>query len=282
MKKTPDPADRAVQQPGAAKAAPEAARRRSPGLRLFLIAMGSLLCAGFFALGTWQMQRLQWKLALIERVEERVHAAPVAAPAMGDWPRISAATDEYRHVRLNGVYLPGLTARVQASTVRGRGYWLLTPLCQDDGGIVLVNRGFVTEASQRGAPALAPRASASACAEARAQGQGASVSGLLRISEPKGGFLRQNDAGADRWYSRDVAAIAAARQLSPVAPYFVDADAVAGAPGDAPVGGLTVVSFQNNHLVYALTWYALALMVAGSCYWVVRDARAPRKHSGGA
>ncbi|NVE00110.1 SURF1 family protein [Massilia sp. BJB1822] len=282
MKKTPDPADRAVQQPGAAKAAPEAARRRSPGLRLFLIAMGSLLCAGFFALGTWQMQRLQWKLALIERVEERVHAAPVPAPAMGDWPRISAATDEYRHVRLNGVYLPGLTARVQASTVQGRGYWLLTPLCQDDGSIVLVNRGFVTEASQRGAPTVAPRATASACAEARAQGQGASVSGLLRISEPKGGFLRQNDAAADRWYSRDVAAIAAARQLSPVAPYFVDADAVAGAPSDAPVGGLTVVSFQNNHLVYALTWYALALMVAGSCYWVVRDARAPRKHSGDA
>jgi hypothetical protein len=70
------------------------------------------------------------------------------------------------------------------------------------------------------------------------------------------------------------------RGLSGVAPYFVDADkpsaeANAAVAPDAqkPVGGLTVIAFHNSHLVYALTWYALALMSLGAGYWVIRDER---------
>jgi cytochrome oxidase assembly protein ShyY1 len=40
--------------------------------------------------------------------------------------------------------------------------------------------------------------------------------------EPDGGFLRKNDAAADRWYSRDVAAIGKTMGLIDPAPYFVD------------------------------------------------------------
>jgi surfeit locus 1 family protein len=266
MQQPPGPADH------------DAPRRRSAGLRFFVLAIGSLLCAGFFALGTWQVQRLQWKLALIERVQQRVHAAPVAAPAPGDWPRVSAESDEYRHVRVSGVYLFDLTARVQASTVLGSGYWLMTPMCRDDGSIVVVNRGFVAGGGQGDGQAGRSSAAAASCAAARARGEATTVTGLLRISEPNGGFLRHNEPAANRWYSRDVQAIAASRQLSPVAPYFVDADATPSASADAPVGGLTVVSFHNNHLVYAVTWYALALMVAGACYWLVRYERKLRKN----
>ncbi len=73
--------------------------------------------------------------------------------------------------------------------------------------------------------------------------------------------MHANDAGADRWYSRDVGAIAAARGLATTAPYFLDADATP-IPGGFPVGGLTVLDLPNNHLVYALTWFALALLLA--------------------
>jgi surfeit locus 1 family protein len=159
---------------------------------------------------------------------------------------------------------------VQAVSELGAGYWLLTPLCTADGSIVLVNRGFIPAADNRGGRYPARRASGNPCAGL--SGAPHVLTGLLRIAEPGGGFLRENDPSRNRWFSRDVAAIAAARGLSGVAPFFVDA-ARAQDPADAPehpVGGLTVISFQNNHLVYAITWYALALMVAGAWWYVAR------------
>jgi surfeit locus 1 family protein len=243
----------------------EAPRQRSTLLRLALLALALFACAGFVALGSWQVQRLHWKLALIERVEARVHAAPVPAPGPQDWARVSAAADEYRRVKVGGALLTGLSAKVQASTELGGGYWLVTPLRAADGAVFMINLGFIpADAARKPAP---PQPAGPF-----------EVTGLLRISEPGGGFLRDNDPAADRWYSRDVAAIAAARGLRGVAPYFIDADAASAARlaaggGAAPVGGLTVISFHNSHLVYALTWYGLALMMAGACYWVVRDER---------
>lgn len=237
---------------------------RSLAVRLTLAFVALILFSGFIALGTWQLYRLQWKLALIERVEQRVHAAPVTAPGQDRWSQVTAASDEYRHVRVTGTYLSQFSAKVQAATELGSGYWLLTPLRTEDGSIVFVNRGFI-------APGTDIRQTDSLPNDAVV-----SVTGLLRISEPGGAFLRHNDPAENRWYSRDVQALAASRKLSAVAPYFIDADAngESGAvPSIRPVGGLTVISFHNNHLVYALTWYALALMVAGAAFWVVRDAR---------
>ncbi|MEO5758455.1 MAG: SURF1 family cytochrome oxidase biogenesis protein, partial [Mesorhizobium sp.] len=74
----------------------------------------------------------------------------------------------------------------------------------------------------------------------------------------------------NRWYSRDVQAIAAAQGIAQAAPYFVDADARPN-PGGWPVGGLTVVSFHNSHLVYAVTWFGLALMVLGAVVHLLRS-----------
>ena len=93
-----------------------------------------------------------------------------------------------------------------------------------------------------------------------------------RATEPEGGFLRANDPAAGRWYSRDVAAIAKARRLGAVAPFFIDADAAPN-PGGYPVGGLTVVAFRNNHLIYALTWFALAMLCAAAAVLVLRQPR---------
>jgi surfeit locus 1 family protein len=61
-------------------------------------------------------------------------------------------------------------------------------------------------------------------------------------------------------------------QADEVAPYFIDADAAANS-GGVPAGGLTVIHFHNNHLVYAITWYALALMTLGGAVIVLRHAR---------
>jgi surfeit locus 1 family protein len=224
-----------------------------------LASVALLLVAGLLALGTWQVHRLSWKLDLIARVDKRVQAPPVAAPGPAAWPGVNAAADEYRHVAASGTFLNDREVLVQAVTDLGPGFWVLTPLRLPAGATVIVNRGFVP--ADRRDPASR---------RAGQIGGPTQVVGLLRISEPKGGFLRSNDPAADRWYSRDVAAIAAARGLGDVAPYFIDADATPNA-GGLPVGGLTVISFPNSHLVYAITWYALAVMLAGGVGWVIRD-----------
>ena len=134
------------------------------------------------------------------------------------------------------------------SSEQGSGFWVLTPLVTPDGVTVLVNRGFV----------LPERADRRTRAAALPFGP-ARVVGLLRLSEPGGRVLRPNRPADDRWYSRDVRAIAARRGLTAVVPYFIDADPAPN-PGGWPLGGLTVVSFPNNHLVYALTWFSLAIL----------------------
>lgn len=223
------------------------ARAPSP----WLMALSFLAIAGLIALGVWQIERRAWKLALIDSVAQRVHAVPVAMPPPSSWPAISAASDEYRHVAVTGRFEHERETLVKAVTEEGGGYWVVTPLRLRDGTTVLVNRGFVPP--ERRDPAT------------RQDGnpQGAvTITGLLRITEPRGGFLRHNDPARDRWYSRDVAAIAVARGLGEVAPFFIDADATPN-PGGLPVGGLTAVRFPNNHLIYALTWFSLAFMLAG-------------------
>ncbi|GAM01688.1 SURF1 family protein [Sphingomonas parapaucimobilis] len=212
---------------------------RSPLTLAILTAIGVALIAAFFSLGLWQLQRRVWKLNLIATVEARLHAPPVAAPPT------AGASDAYTRVTAEGRFRNDRETYVQAVTERGPGFWVLTPLVGPR-FTVLVNRGFVPaeKRADHSRPAGPIR-----------------ITGLIRVTEPGGAFLRTNDPVADRWYSRDVAAIAKARRLGTVSPYFIDADRTPN-PGGYPVGGLTVVAFRNSHLSYALTWFALAILTA--------------------
>jgi surfeit locus 1 family protein len=225
--------------------------------RIALIVSAALASLGFLALAAWQVHRLGWKEDLIARVERQVHAAPVAAPPAS--AAVSQA-DEYRRVRLSGRFEPR-EALVQATTELGGGFWVLAPLRLDDGGTVLVNRGFVPP--ERRAP------------EQHAVPDGpVELVGLLRLTEPGGGPLRRNVPAEGRWYSRDVAGIAAQLGVAgDVAPYFVDESADPAQPQRWPRPGLTVLHFNNNHAVYAATWLALAAMAAAAVGYLLREER---------
>jgi surfeit locus 1 family protein len=236
----------------------------------FLALFGAVLFAAFVALGTWQVHRRAWKHDLVARVDARVHAQPVDAPSRGQWPVVSAANDEYRRVKLSGTFMQDKSVRVRASTELGMGSWLLTPMRLRNGDIVIVNRGFVSPTWCDGKATCTPGPSGDT-----------TISGLLRISEPKGAFLQKNQPSTGHWFSRDVAAIAAAKGLQPAAPYFVDADA-ASSPGrgegnDGPVGGLTVIAFPDNHLMYAITWFGMALLTLLGAWVVWKDERRKRR-----
>lgn len=223
-----------------------------------MLTLALLAGAAFLALGFWQLERRSEKLALIAKVATRV-AGPVGfLPPAKAWPQWIRQDPAYSRVEVTGTLLHERETLVQAVTGRGAGFWVITPL-RTSAGIVLVNRGFVPQA--RRDPATRPAGQVAGSV---------TIVGLVRLSEPGGGFLRANDLAGERWYSRDVEAIARARRLSGVAPFFIDAGPASN-PGGYPVGGLTVVSFRNAHLAYALTWFALALG-AGIAAWLLLRA----------
>lgn len=217
-------------------------------------------------LGNWQVRRYHLKLKIAHDIATRVHAPPVDAPGPAEWPRISAGDEQYRHVKLHGRFIGDQTL-VHGSSSRGYGYWVMAPLRTDRGFIVLVNRGYVAP-EPPGAPAsakIAPPAGE------------VTLKGLLRLAEPRGGFLRHNRPEKNLWYSRDVAAIAATDHLpaDQVAPYFVDAEANADENGP-PYAGLTSIHIYNHSFGYAVTWYLLALGTLLAMAILIRHERQPR------
>lgn len=204
------------------------------------------------SLGVWQLQRLAWKEALIARIEARVHAPPAPLPPESDWPRRRPEDYEYRHVSLRGRF-DGRQALVFRGSGpeagEGPGYLVLAPLILPDGAAVIVNRGFV------------PGSASDAVAHAPPAGEVA-VTGLLREPEPRNLFTPADQPEKNLWFTRDPGTIAAHFGLSRAAPFSVDAD-FSGDPQALPRGGTTIVAFPNNHLSYALTWFGLALALAG-------------------
>ena len=228
---------------------------RSPLRALVAPALASAVGAALLiGLGLWQLQRLAWKEALISAAEQRAHAAPVDLPPPEQWASLDPGAYEYRHVRVSGVYDGAHQALVFRAMERahgrfaGQGYLAMTPLRLASGAIVLINRGFVPQ-DRQDAAAVPP------------DGARVEITGLMRASEPRNFFTPADNPARGQWFTRDVAAITTAFGLKDAAPFFIDADA--GAPDQLPEGGETILAFPNHHFEYALTWFGMALALAG-------------------
>jgi len=227
-----------------------------------LAVQGVLAAVGFIilvSLGVWQVQRLQWKEALIARVESRLKAEPVAAPGPGAWPTLDPVAAEYEPVTVTGRYLNDKEAHVvfaltePKGPIGGIGYMVMTPFETADGWIVYVNRGFVPR----------DRKDPASRAEGIIDGT-TTVTGLLRETSRAAWFSPADNPAHNEWFSRDPAAFATASGLpgDKIAPYIIDVVFDPNLPGGLPQGGETLVSFPNNHLQYAITWFGLAIALA--------------------
>jgi surfeit locus 1 family protein len=227
----------------------------------------ALVFVVLIGLGTWQVQRKAWKEALIAALTERTNAPPIALPAAKDWPSLDPARDEYSHVKFTAQFDNAAEALVFGSAsafrpdVGGAGYWVFTPARLADGSTVIVNRGFVPESKKD--PAL------------RAAGQIAGpvdVVGALRWPDTRHWFTPTDDAAHNLFFLRDPAAIAAAKNLGAVAPFFVEQESPAP-PDGLPQPGKLVVTLPDNHLQYAITWYGLAVALVGVFVVWARSSR---------
>jgi surfeit locus 1 family protein len=221
-----------------------------------------LICLG---LSAWQVQRLYWKRDLIAQRDAAVSAPPVALPrTAGEAPLM-----EFRHVAVDGVFLHDKEIFLGASSGAGQvGYQILTPLREADGRFVFVNRGFIPSELKDPTKRVAGQSAGSV-----------HILGLLRVppTEKPNWFLPDNRPDRNYWFWVDLPAIAAADGLTNVAPFIVDADATPN-PGGWPKGGVTRLDLPNDHLQYAITWFALAvaMVVVYVVYHRQSDNRGPQ------
>jgi len=217
--------------------------RPYPGFTLFAVIMFAILCG----LGIWQLERLSWKLALIARVNGHMVAAPVP---LAEALKLDADAVQYRRVALSGRFDHRKEAFVFTTDATGDPvYHVLTPFITDDGRILLVDRGEVPKER------LAPASRVNPPGERH-------IVGVWRVPDPPGLFTPAPDAAHRIWYARDVAGIARADHIRLAAPVLIEADAAPN-PGGWPKGGRTVVTFRNEHLSYAITWFGLAAAMLG-------------------
>lgn len=230
-----------------------------PALWPTLITVPAVLIT--FGLGVWQVQRLFWKEGVIAERQEHV-----ARPVLDGLPaRFDAAEQEFRRVRLTGSFVHDKELLRPARSLKegAIGFQVFTPFKLDKGGYVFVNRGWVPQ--QRELP------------DARRDGQAAGqvdLEGLLRAPPQAGWFTPDNNPAKNRWFRIDIGQMAKATGLGPFKPYYVAAGSRPN-PGGYPVGGQTRLTVRNEHLQYAITWFALSLV--GIVIYVLYHRRRERQ-----
>lgn len=201
------------------------------------------MLAVLVGLGTWQVQRLHWKEGVIALRAAGLAAAPLTVDAVPSDP----AEVEFRRIRVSGTLLHDREMQLLARTYRrAAGVHVVTPLRLADGAIVLVDRGWV------------PRSRRDPASRTLGQvGGRVEITGILRTGGRTSPWIPDNDPQANTWHYIDVAAMAARSGLAPVKPFVIEAGPAAN-PGGLPIGGRTRFRLPNDHLQYAITWYALA------------------------
>jgi len=234
--------------------AQDAGHSRSSGRFWLAVVLLPIVLAILVSLGTWQVQRLYWKEALLAAIDERSHAEPVSLESI-EAALASGAPIEYRTMHASGRFLNDKERHFFATFEGQTGYYVYTPLELDDGRLLFINRGFVPydlkEPSTRPQSLIAGNQQVNGLARAR-------------LAEKPSFMVPENDEAANIFYWKDLDRMAASVGLPAdrVLPFFLDADATP-VPGGLPMGGVTVIDLPNSHLQYAITWYGLALALAG-------------------
>jgi cytochrome oxidase assembly protein ShyY1 len=241
-----------------------AARRRGVrGFGVFTLVMVVL----FIGLGVWQLQRRAEKHALIAVLNERLAAEPSPLPPSAQWATLTPARDEFRRVRFDATYEPVPDAMVYSSgsavrgDISGPGTWAFLPARLSSGETVVINTGFVQNAMQ-------DRAQEDLAVKPLVTGDAVVLTGYIRFPEEAGVLTPAENPTKRLWFTRDHLSMAHALGWGEVAPVYVDLEAPVPVNG-IPKPGPLEVHLKDDHMQYAITWFALAgaVMIAFGVWW---------------
>lgn len=213
---------------------------RKFALRLKPTIVTVIMVAIMLSLGFWQVERLEWKTQLLAHLDAQMAAKPVPLPeTVAD-----TAAWEYRPVSMAGQYLFDKEFLVGPRTLDGRaGFHMVVPFKRASGGIVLVNRGWISEELRKKAD--------------RPQGI-IQVEGFVQLPK-KGAFTPDNEPSRKEWYWIDTAAMGKAAGFENVSPMVVTPKAAAA--GVYPAGGALNIDIPNDHKNYAIFWFGMAFVM---------------------
>jgi cytochrome oxidase assembly protein ShyY1 len=237
--------------------------RRSAGFGIFTLAMLVL----FVGLGVWQLQRRAEKHALIAALHERLAAEPGSLPSPSQWPALNPAHDEFRRIRFTATYalVPDAMVYSSGSSVRddisGPGTWAFVPARLPTGESIVINAGFVQNTMQD--RSQEDRAVAPLKTNAPAM-----LTGYIRFPATAGLLTPAENLPKRLWFTRDHLAMAQALGWGQVAPFYIDLEAPVP-PNGIPKPGPLTVHLKDDHLQYAITWFALAgaVAIAFAVWW---------------
>jgi surfeit locus 1 family protein len=198
---------------------------------LFIIAATIIMAT----LGTWQVERLQWKNALVKQIEQ-VQNLPALQALPADLTGL-----EYRKVTLSGTFkyekVLHLIGRQKGNFP---GFFMLTPFELEDKRIILINRGFSPKDK-----------------ESKPEGI-QTIEGVIRPAREKRFFAPDNVPEKNVWFYEDMPAMTQSTGLS-ITPIIVEQVGVEKR-SEFPIPGDGKVNLRNDHLGYAITWFATALI----------------------
>ena len=248
------------------------------GFGIFTLVMVAL----FIGLGVWQLQRRIEKHALIAALTERLAAAPGALPSPAQWSALTPAHDEFRRVSFAATYEPRPDAMVYSSgsavreDISGPGTWAFLPAALPGGETVVINAGFVQNTMQ-------DRTQQDRAVTRLITNEPVTLTGYIRFPEAAGVLTPAENMAKRLWFTRDHLAMAHAlgwgQDGRPLAPFYIDLEQPLPANG-IPKPGPLEVHLKDDHMQYAVTWFALAgAVVIAFSVWLraQRRASSPRQ-----
>ena len=207
-----------------------------------LVGLTALMLAAFavlIGLGVWQLKRLHWKEGLIAEIETRTKGEPIGLDQAIAIAREGRDPSYYR-VKVEGRFDHTKELYLYAVSEGRAGWHVITPLRTEDGEVVLIDRGFVPDELRNPA--------------SRAKGEldgVVAVTGIVRVPEAQGSFTPDNEVGANRWFWRDLQAMARSIGAAEVAPFYLEAeksDVPAVGPKAARPGSISPTTICNMPL----------------------------------
>lgn len=198
------------------------------------------------------MQRREWKLGLIKQIEERSKASPISLDdAIARWKKTKDIN--YTRVTVSGSFDHTKESHLFTVEEGASGWRVFTPMKEESGQVIFVDRGFV--------PA---RLKAPEQRKDSLTGGTVEIIGLARQPAKAGMFTPQNAPSKNEFFWRsldEMAATAYGKSPEDLVPFFLEAEQPTPQTGEWPKPNIPRLTIPNNHLQYALTWYALAIVL---------------------